>query len=308
MMNREIPSFMSEFNSRFLDYKGKTLHFVDQGVGQPIVLLHGNPTWSFLYHKMIPALSKKYRVIAPDLLGFGLSSKPDNVSFYSFRNHLYYLTGLLNSLKLQDPILVGQDWGGPLITSYAIKNKKLVSCLILMNTYIPGMEKKVPLYFSLLFRSFYSKFLIRRFDLFRKLAFGFGFYSKISNETKSRYFYPNQKSSERSAVVAFPKLIPTKESDATYPYLEEIDTELRSWEVPKLLIFSDKDIAFNHKKAKLLSQKLPQTDFYLVKGAGHYLQEDKGAEVSEVILKFLKHLPDNKHHRDTYTSRQPEQH
>lgn len=285
----DFPNF--NFTTKQYKYRGEVINYIDEGSGNPIVLLHGNPTWSFLYRKMIPILAKKYRVIAPDLLGFGLSTKPQNFRFYTFKNHVLSISNLLEHLKLGDVVVAGQDWGGPIISTYAIEHKPKIKSIILMNTYLPGTKLRVPFYFNLLFRQFYSRLLIQDFDLFRKLTFKFGFFTKLSEGVKKAYFFPHKEKANRISIVAFPRLIPTNQNHETYKYLQKIDKELINWPVPKLLIFSSKDITFKAKTAQKLSQRLPNASFILIEKAGHFLQEDKGEEIATRIVSYLRKLP-----------------
>ena len=280
-----------DFHSKYFRYNNYVIHYLDEGKGNPMILLHGNPTWSFLYRKMIPILARKFRVIVPDLLGFGLSSKPKNSKFYTFENHFLAISALLDSLKLKNAIVVGQDWGGLLLSFYAIKHTQQIKGIVLMNTYIPGMSLKIPFYFSFLFRSMYSRFLIQDIDLFRILAFRFGFSTRIPKDVRKAYLYPHRKKEDRVSIVAFPKLIPSGKAHPTYEFLQEINREFAKWQAPKLFIFSDKDIVFKRRNSEALSHNLPHTTYLLIKNAGHYLQEDKGEEIAEHILSFFQKSP-----------------
>lgn len=275
------------FASHFYNFRGQKIHYLDEGKGDAIILLHGNPTWSFLYRKMIPLLSKKYRVIAPDLLGFGLSSKPLDKSHYMFQNHLLVITSLFESLALKNVIVVGQDWGGPLISTYAIKHKTIIKGVVLMNTFLPGMKLNIPWYFSLLFRSFYSEYLIKNFDLFRKVSFTFGFAKHISKDVKNAYFFAQNKDVLRVPITVFAQSIPTAPSDPTYKFLQEISDELQQWPVKKLIMFSDKDPLFKQNAAEKLSKKLPNSKFIKIENAGHFLQEEQGEYLAQNILNYF---------------------
>ena len=117
-----IPGF--PFESHYATIDGIKLHYVDEGEGPPILMFHGQPTWSYLYRKMIPPLvAAGFRCVAPDLMGFGMSDKPNAESTYTLRRHVELITGLVENLKLEGVSIVGQDWGGPIGLRYAIDHQ-----------------------------------------------------------------------------------------------------------------------------------------------------------------------------------------
>ena len=148
--------------------------YVDEGSGPPFLRVHGQPTWSYLYRKMIPMLvAARYRCVAPDLMGFGLSDKPTNESAYTLRRHVELVTRLVETLQLKAVTIVGQDWGGPISLRYAIDHQDNVESLVILNTMV--RRRPIPLLFTLVFQNGgLSSFLIRRLDLFRKIAFRSG--------------------------------------------------------------------------------------------------------------------------------------
>ena len=117
------------------------LHYIDEGRGDPVVMVHGTPTWSFLYRHVVKGLSKNYRCIAPDHIGFGLSDKPQGWS-YTIEAQAKNLQVLLDSLDLEDITLVVHDFGGPIGLSYAIENPEKVSRLVIMNTWLWSLKKR----------------------------------------------------------------------------------------------------------------------------------------------------------------------
>ncbi|MCI0825570.1 MAG: alpha/beta fold hydrolase, partial [Chloroflexi bacterium] len=155
------------FEQHYEEIDGVRIHYVDEGSGPPILMVHGQPTWSYLYRKMIPPLvDAGYRCIAPDLMGFGLSDKPTDESVYTLRRHVELITGLIEKLQLKGITTVGHDWGGPISLRYAIDHQDNLRALVILNTLVKTIP--IPLLFSLAFRSGrFSSFLIRRMDLFR---------------------------------------------------------------------------------------------------------------------------------------------
>ncbi|WP_375335526.1 alpha/beta fold hydrolase [Halorussus sp. MSC15.2] len=133
------------FDANWLDLPEGRVHYADEGEGRPVVMLHGNPTWSFLYRHLLGGLSDEYRCVVPDLLGFGLSEKPSPSSFsYRPADHARVVERLFDALDLQDAVVVGHDWGGPLGLDYATRNPDAVSEIVLMNTWMWPRERLLP--------------------------------------------------------------------------------------------------------------------------------------------------------------------
>ena len=163
--------FEFPFKENYAEIDGVRMHYVDEGTGPPIVMVHGQPTWSYLYRKMIPPLvAAGYRCVAPDLMGFGMSDKATDEAAYTLRRHVELVTGLVEHLELKGITTVGQDWGGPIVLRYAIDHQDNVQALVILNTAVRLMP--VPAIFKALLRSGgFSSFLSKRLDLFRLMMF-----------------------------------------------------------------------------------------------------------------------------------------
>ncbi len=278
------------FAENYVEIDGVRIHYVDEGTGPPILMVHGQPTWSYLYRKMIPPLvTAGYRCIAPDLMGFGLSDKPTDESVYTLRRHVELVTGLIGKLQLKGITTVGQDWGGPISLRYAIDHQENVRALIILNTLVKITP--IPLFFSLVFRSGgFSSFLIRRMDLFRKIAFrrGWPFRRPIESRVMEQYKLSHPTAASRAGIAAFPKMIPGNCQHPNAQYISEIDATLRDWDIPVLVMFSDGDIAFKVAEGQRIAEMVPNGRFEIVRNAGHYLQEDAGEEIAERMVTFLR--------------------
>ena len=277
------------FEDKFAEVDGVRLHYVDEGSGPPILMVHGQPTWSYLYRKMIPPLANAgYRCVAPDLMGFGLSDKPADESVYTLHRHVELITGLAKQLGLEGVTIVGQDWGGPIGLRYAIENRDNIRSLVILNTLVK--EMKVPMFFGAIFRSGgLSSFLVRRLDLFRKMAFsGLMIKRGLDPEAKAQYLMPHPDPASRAGIAAFPKMIPTKPGHPNYEYVNEINDTLAKWDIPVLVMFSDKDMAFSVEEGQRIANMVPDGRFEMVSNAGHYLQEDAGEEIAERMITFLR--------------------
>lgn len=278
------------FEDRFEEIDGVRLHYVDEGVGPPILMVHGQPTWSYLYRKMIPPLvAAGYRCIAPDLMGFGLSDKPSDESEYTLRRHVFLVTGLAEKLELVDLTVVVQDWGGPIGLRYAIEHQTNLHALVILNTLVRPI--KVPWLFKVIFLSgSFSSFLVRRFDLLRMMSFSgsLAFKRPLDRRAKEQYKLPHPTSKSRAGIAAFPKMIPTNPGHPNFEYISDIDRTLQKWDIPVLVMFSDKDMVFKVAEGQRIADMVPNGRFQLVRDAGHYLQEDAGEEIAERIVTFLK--------------------
>ena len=278
------------FEEHYEVIDGIRLHYVDEGSGPPILLVHGQPTWSYLYRKMIrPLVAAGYRCIAPDLMGFGLSDKPTDESAYTLGRHVELVTGLVEKLQLAGVTIVGQDWGGPVGLRYAIDHQDNVRSLVILNTLVKITP--VPLLFTFVFRNGgFSSFLVRRLDLFRKIIFrrGWPFRRPLEAGVMEQYKMPHPTAAARAGIAAFPKMIPGNDRHPNAAYISQIDSVLRNWDVPVLVMFSDGDIAFKPTEGQRIAEMVPDGRFQVVRNAGHYLQEDAGEEIAQRMVTFLR--------------------
>ena len=278
------------FEEHYEVIDGIRLHYVDEGSGPPILLVHGQPTWSYLYRKIIrPLVAAGYRCIAPDLMGFGLSDKPTDESAYTLGRHVELVTGLVEKLQLAGVTIVGQDWGGPVGLRYAIDHQDNVRSLVILNTLVKITP--VPLLFTFVFRNGgFSSFLVRRLDLFRKIIFrrGWPFRRPLEAGVMEQYKMPHPTAASRAGIAAFPKMIPGNDRHPNAAYISQIDSVLRNWDVPVLVMFSDGDIAFKPTEGQRIAEMVPDGRFQVVRNAGHYLQEDAGEEIAQRMVTFLR--------------------
>ena len=278
------------FEEHYEVIDGIRLHYVDEGSGPPVLLVHGQPTWSYLYRKMIrPLVAAGYRCIAPDLMGFSLSDKPTDESAYTLGRHVELVTGLVEKLQLAGVTIVGQDWGGPVGLRYAIDHQDNVRSLVILNTRVKITP--VPLLLTFVIRNGgFSSFLVRRLDLFRKIIFrrGWPFRRPLEAGVMEQYKMPHPTAASRAGIAAFPKMIPGNDRHPNAAYISQIDSVLRNWDVPVLVMFSDGDIAFKPTEGQRIAEMVPDGRFQVVRNAGHYLQEDAGEEIAQRMVTFLR--------------------
>ncbi|MCB1754267.1 MAG: alpha/beta fold hydrolase [Gammaproteobacteria bacterium] len=306
--------FEYPFKSHFTTVDGIKIHYLDEGRGPVVWLMHGNTSWSYLYRRIIPILVEAgYRCFVPDLMGFGLSDIPEKESDYSLQKQVGLMSELIKRLELRNIVAVGQDWGGPISLRYAIEHKDNIKGLVILNTFIerfPSSRKErkekniitgpLPPGFTLLFKSgAYSSFLIRYLDLFRKFVWmkwrsgnpsillGAGFRRPVDPRAMQNYLMIHDKPSKRAGLAVFPKLIPNHAEHPNAAYIDEIKKELEHWNLPVQLIWPDGDMAWKTDEGVRIAQQLPDAAFYLVQNAGHFLQEDAGEEVAGQLVSFL---------------------
>jgi haloalkane dehalogenase len=275
-----LPDF--DFQARYLDHDGLRMHYLDEGDGDPVLLLHGEPTWSFLYRKMIPPLAAVGRCIAPDYFGFGRSDKPTERSWYSYDRHVASITRLVEELDLRRITLVVQDWGGPVGFRFAVENPERVARLVVMNT---GIGARAPSDEWLRFQSF-----MRRVgtEIVAGQLIRLSLVQPTSDEIIAAYDAPFPVPESRIGIVQFPELVATSSEHPSAPTMLVVRERMRELDRPTLVLFSDSDPIFTRRAAELMAELLPNAELDPpVEGAGHFLQEDRGEVLGERIAAWL---------------------
>ncbi|MCS7007012.1 MAG: haloalkane dehalogenase [Thermoleophilia bacterium] len=276
-----LPGF--GFAPRYLEQGGLRMHYVDEGAGDPILLLHGEPTWAFLYRKMIPPLAKVARVIAPDYFGFGRSDKPTRIEDYSYDFHYASVERLADELDLRETTVVVQDWGGPIGLRLAVEHPERVARLVILNTGIGA--GRAPSEEWLRFRAF-----VRRVgtDIVPGQLIRISCVGDIADEVVGGYNAPFPVPESKAGVLAFPELVPTELDHPSAAKMLEVRDALGRWERPALVLFSDSDPIFTLAAAERMASWIPGAGpAEIVEGAGHFLQEERGEEIAERIVRFL---------------------
>lgn len=284
-----LPGY--SFAPKYLEINGARLHYIDEGSGEIILCLHGEPSWSYLYRKFFPLLTPHYRVIALDFFGFGKSDKPVKDDDCTYQFHYNTLVQFAEQLNLQNVTLVVQDWGGLIGLPYAADNADRFKRLVIMNTGLPSGRG---------IRSITE--LIKGFGFFmwRRASKGLmakpvgktiqlGCKTTLTKEVKDAYSAPFPDNTFKAAARKFPYLVPMKPRDEATPYMQKARKELAHWKKPVQIIFSDGDPITGHLD-KFFKRLIPgAADFPMIKitGAGHFLQEDKGEEIAAHIHQFM---------------------
>ena len=277
----ELPGYA--FVPRYVDQDGLRMHYVDEGAGAPILMLHGEPTWAFLYRKMIPTLAGVGRAVAPDYFGFGRSDKPTNIEEYSYDFHYAAIERLAEALDLRETTVVVQDWGGPIGFRLAVEHPARVARLVILNTGIGA--GRAPSEEWLRFRAF-----VRRVgsDLVPGQLIRISAVTALADDVIEAYNAPFPTPESKAGVLAFPEQVPTEIDHPNAAKMLEIRTALEQWEKPALVLFSDSDPIFSTVAAEHMASRIPGSGpAEIIAGAGHFLQEEKGEEIAERIVRFL---------------------
>ncbi len=267
------------------------IHYVDEGPpdADPVLLLHGEPSWSYLYRKMIPVLTAAgHRVVAPDLVGFGRSDKPARREDYTYQRHVDWMRTLIESLNLRGITLVCQDWGGLIGLRLAAEHAGGFARIVAANTGLPTGNQ--PASEAFLRWQRYSQ---------ETPEFHVGGIIKgacvtdLSPEVIAAYDAPFPDDRYKAGARIFPVLVPTSPDDPAVPANRKAWEALRRWEKPFLTAFSDSD-PVTRGGDRLFQQLVPGSKgqpHTTIEGAGHFLQEDKGEELAEVVVDFMASTP-----------------
>jgi haloalkane dehalogenase len=252
-----------------------------------MLMVHGNPVAGTIYSRLMHYLEGEARCVAPDLLGFGLSDKPAAEADYSLAGHIAMMEAFVEALDLQNVALVGHDWGGPIGFGAALRQPARYSHLIILNTMTEAPMVIRPVYwlpFHILLRwqRLYA-YLVKERNLFQRLGVRI-----MEPQDQAVYFRANHSPATRAGIAAFPRMIPYKKTHANYPILKEILAGLLAWDIPALVIFSDRDSVFTAEQGMRFAGKLRNGRFVLMPGAKHFLQYQRPAEVAAAIKTFLR--------------------
>jgi len=261
------------------------MHYVDEGGGDPVLLLHGEPTWSFLWRRIIPPLlAAGGRAVAPDLIGFGRSDKPADVGWYSYDRHVESVVRLVEELDLTGLTLVVHDWGGPIGLRVAVEHEARVERLVILDTGVGAGS--APSETWLRFRAVVRE-LGGGLDIGRLVAAGTA--QGLTDEVRAAYDAPFPTPESKAGALAFPELVPTDLEHPNAAPMNRVRDALRGWRKPALVVWGAEDAVLPPRIAGRFVELIPGAQGpLLVEGAGHFLQEDRPDEVATAILEFLE--------------------
>jgi haloalkane dehalogenase len=279
----QLPGY--GFSPHYLEVDGLRMHYLDEGPreGSPVVCFHGEPTWAYLYRKMLPALvAAGHRVIVPDYAGFGRSDKPTDRRWYTFDRHSELVAKVLGALDLQQATAVVQDWGGPIGLRWAVENAARVDALMIMNTGLfTGRVSKG----FMAWRAFAEK----NPDLPVGFVIQTGTTTQLPDDIVAAYDAPYPTAESKAGAAQFPLLVPISDDAVGAKEMIEIRDELSRWNKPALVAFSDSDPVFPYPQAgQLFCDLIPTVGEQVrIEGAAHFLQEDRGEQLAEELIGLL---------------------
>ena len=297
----QIPESLRKlypFRTRNLTVDGQKLSFVDEGAASApaLVLVHGNPTWSFLYRKSISKLAERFRVIAPDHVGFGLSDKPADPRYHTLDRQIANLNALIEALNLKKITFALHDWGGPIGLGYATSHPDNVSRILLMNTWAapppPGTNFKLPFALRVL-RSNAGEWLVRNFNVMVKRGIPSASARPIPPEVMAGYELPFTDATSRAAMTAFERMIPLRPGDAAYSKLAEIAAGLKNVHARVEILWGARDPVFRSKlPAYMLRDSFPNSaEPIFLENASHFVPEDAPEQITDKLLEIFRPKP-----------------
>ncbi len=280
--------FPDGMRRRMVDVDGQQMHVCEWGHGQPVLMLHGNPSWSFLWRKVVAELrGEPLRLIVPDLIGLGLSSNPRDTSVHTLVNHGRWMGNLMDRLELDDFVIALQDWGGP-VGLYALEHRlPRVRAMVLLNTVVgPPREgfkpswfhklSRVPVVSDVLFRIPFAEFCMQ---------FAQGDRHSIQGKTALGYWYPMRNLADRVAPLALARMVPNIMEHPTVDALKVCLDVVTRFEGPMAIVWGDRDPVLGGV-IRYLERLLPQAPVTHTQ-AGHFLQEEVPVEIAAAIRDVL---------------------
>ena len=277
-----VPDF--PFKPKYRKYSGLRLAHIDEGKGPPVVFIHGEPTWSFLWRKVIPPVKDAgFRCIAPDLAGFGRSDKPIDIDWYTYDAHTASITALVAELDLRDATVVVHDWGGPIGLRVAVDNPERIARVVVLDTGLfTGHQPMTDAWMA--FRAFVE----RTEDLPVGLLVRRACSNDPGDEVIAAYDAPFPNAASKAGARAFPLILPlSPEAPGAAAGARVLDA-LRSDARPKLFLWADSDPVLPLETGRRFAAALGGKIDHVIAGASHFLQEDAGPEIGSLIASWLR--------------------
>ena len=281
---RNLPGF--PYPPKYVEVEGLRMAYVEHGSGDPILLLHGEPTWGYLYRHMIPPLAAAGRVIAPDLIGLGRSDKPVATNAYSYRSHTRWLRGFIEALDLRNVTMVCQDWGGSLGLRILAEQPERFARLVAMNTGLSIGDPRSEAFYK--WRSFSQRVASLDVPALMRSTIK---KRELSDAEAAAYGAPFPSKEYQTAALVFPRLVPIRR-DHPGAYDNRVAVEcLKSLDLPVLLAWGAEDAITAPAEPFLRSIFRNVAPPLWIRGAGHFIQEDAGEEVAANIVEWMKRNP-----------------
>jgi cis-3-alkyl-4-acyloxetan-2-one decarboxylase len=293
---REVSERLYPFRGYFLDRGGVRMHYLDEGAGEPVLMVHGNPTWSLYWRRLVQGLADRYRCVVPDHIGCGLSDKPDDSRYrYTLASRIDDLEALVEHLGLERVTLAVHDWGGAIGFGWAVRHPEQVRRLVILNTaafHLP-LGKRVPWQLRLVRDSRLGVFLVRGFNAFARGAAWVGCTRRrMPVEVRDAYCAPYDSWANRIATARFVQDIPLGPGDPAYPVVDEISAGLiRLADRPAIICWGERDFVFDRHFLAEWERRLPAAEVHCFADGGHYVMEDAADEIVPLVRRFLDRHP-----------------
>ncbi|NRA63874.1 MAG: alpha/beta fold hydrolase [Pseudobacteriovorax sp.] len=289
-----VSKEMYPFQPQYHVVDSHRMHYVDEGEGDPILMIHGNPTWSFYYRNLIKEFSTSHRVIAPDHIGCGLSEKPDDSQYdFTLERRVQDLESLVTSLGLKDITLVVHDWGGMIGFTFATRFPELIKSLVVFNTAAFHNPKglQLPMSIRMCRTGLLGEILVRGFNAFSKGATLTCCTKKsLSAEEKRGYLAPYNNWKNRLAVHRFVKDIPLTKDDQAWSVVNDVEKRLSTLsDKPLLILWGEKDFVFDDKFLTRWREYFPHAEVHTYPDSGHFVVEDSHDDIVERMHSFVRH-------------------
>ncbi|HWT25767.1 MAG TPA: alpha/beta fold hydrolase [Solirubrobacteraceae bacterium] len=277
-----LPADLYPFESRYATVAGARVHYIDEGSGPPLLLLHGNPTWSFLYRDIVRGLRDRHRCLAVDHPGFGFSQPPSGYGFTP-AEHAHVLEQLVLQLDLADVTMMTQDWGGPIGFAVATRHPERFAALVIANTWAWPKDDPGTQVFSRLLGGPIGRRLIQNRNVFvERILPGGVRRGPLPEAVLNAYRGPFPTPASRRPIAVFPG-----EILASRPFLAEVEQRLSTLrDRPALIVWPTADVAFREPERRRWEELFPDHRTVLLQGAGHYVQEDASSEIVAAIREW----------------------
>lgn len=296
-MDQTAFAHLYPYEPNFITSHGLQYHYVDQGRGEPILMVHGNPTWSFYFRSQIDALSNQYRVIVPDHMGCGLSDNPTASQYdYNLQSRVDDLSNLMHHINLKQPItLLLHDWGGMIGLAWAMDHLEKIGRIIITNTagFFPPKDKTIPLRLRLIRTAHpIMDWMVLRLNLFSRAALYMAPKKPLSPAVQAGLTAPYDAPHRRLATLKFVQDIPLSPDDPSGPIVARVEAKLEKMKnIPSLLLWGAHDFVFDKDYFDEWRRRWPQAEWHWFDDAGHYLFEDIPDKIADTIKAFLRKHP-----------------
>lgn len=281
------------FKRNYLDRNGHKLQYVNEGQGEPVVMVHGNPSWSFYYRNLVKALSPNHQCIVPDHIGCGLSDKPDDAGYdYTLKNRIDDLEALLDHLEVKEKItLIVHDWGGMIGMGYAARHPERIKKIVVLNTGAFHLPEAKPFPWALWIcrNTLLGTVLVRGFNAFSSIASYVGVKrAPMPKAIREAYVAPFNSWANRISTLRFVQDIPLKPGDRNYELVSEISEKLSQFnQLPMMICWGLKDFVFDKHFLDEWKRRFPQAEVHEFADCGHYILEDASDEVVTHVQQFM---------------------